>query len=215
MRNDNVYPFPATAAPATKNGTVKKTPPSRAGVTNETRRSREHLSEQEVEQLMKAAKGNRNGHRDATMILLAYRHGFRVSELVNLRWDQVDFNQAVLHVNRAKNGSPGTHPLSGVELRALRRLLRDSPQSPFLFISELKSPVTAAGFRKMIERLGASIGFPLKLHPHMFRHSCGYYLANQGVDTRSIQAYLGHRNIQHTVRYTELAADRFRGFWKD
>jgi site-specific recombinase XerD len=120
-----------------------------------------------------------------------------------------------LHVNRVKNGSPSTHPLTGVELRALRKLQRESPQSPYVFVSERGSPFTTAGFRKTVARLGEAAGFRFGVHPHMLRHACGYKLANDGVDTRSFQAYMGHKNIQHTVRYTELSPERFKGFWKD
>jgi site-specific recombinase XerD len=130
-------------------------------------------------------------------------------------WDQVDFNQAVLHVRRAKNGTPSTHPLTGREMRALRRLRREAPVSPFMFLSERGAPFTTAGFARMLERAALSAAFDIKVHPHMLRHACGFALANQGRDTRGLQAYLGHRYIQHTVRYTELSSDRFKGWWKD
>jgi type 1 fimbriae regulatory protein FimB/type 1 fimbriae regulatory protein FimE len=179
-------------------------------------RSREYLTEVEVERLIKAAGDNRNGHRDATMILVAFRHGLRVSELVALKWDAVDFDGARLHVNRRKNGSPSVHPLTGRELRALRRLQRDQePRSPHLFNSERDAPVTAGGFRKMMARLGVAAGLEFLIHPHMLRHACGYKLANKGVDTRSLQAFLGHKNITHTVRYAELSPTRFKDFWDD
>jgi integrase len=134
----------------------------------------------EVNALIEAAKANRWGHRDATMILLAFRHGLRVAELCDLRWDQVEFNAAVLHVRRVKNGTPSTHPLLGDEMRALRRLQRESAPSPFVFVSERGSPFTTAGFARMIERAAASAGLELKAHPHMLRHACGYALANKG-----------------------------------
>jgi site-specific recombinase XerD len=105
--------------------------------------------------------------------------------------------------------------LGGVELRALRRLQRESEGSPFVFVSERGAPFTTAGFAKMIERAAANAALGLKAHPHMLRHACGFALANKGRDTRALQAYLGHRNIQHTVRYTELAPDRFKNFWQD
>jgi type 1 fimbriae regulatory protein FimB/type 1 fimbriae regulatory protein FimE len=166
-------------------------------------------------QLVDAAKGNRYGHRDATMILLAYRHGFRSSELVDLRWDQVDFATATLHVRRVKQGSPSTHPILGDESRSLRRLQREQePKSPFVFTSERGSPFTTAGFARLVERAGAVAGLGFKAHPHMLRHACGFALANKGHDTRALQAYLGHKNIQHTVRYTELSPDRFKDFWR-
>jgi type 1 fimbriae regulatory protein FimB/type 1 fimbriae regulatory protein FimE len=178
-------------------------------------RTREYLTEAEVERLMKAATGNRHGHRDATMIFVAYRHGLRVSELVDLRWDQVDFRTATLHVRRVKQGTPSTHPIVGVELRALRRLQREQePKSPFVFTSERGAPFTFAGFARMIERAGVEAKFGFKPHPHMLRHACGYALANRGHDTRALQAYLGHKNIQHTVRYTELSPTQFKDFWR-
>ena len=179
-------------------------------------RSREHLTEREVERLIEAMKGNRWGHRDATMVLIAFRHGLRASELVDLRWDQVDLEHALLHVRRVKNGSPATHPLTGKELRALRRLQREQDiKSPFVFTSERGTPFTKRGFQAMVERAGKATGFDMKIHPHMLRHACGFKLANDGVDTRTIQAYLGHKSIQHTVRYTELAPTRFKSLFRD
>jgi type 1 fimbriae regulatory protein FimB/type 1 fimbriae regulatory protein FimE len=190
-------------------GTV---PPKR--VPNAELRTREYLTEAEVERLIKAAKANRHGQRDATMILLAFRHGLRAAELVDLRWDQVELGRnACLHVRRVKNGVATTHPLQGDEMRALRELKR-SADSPFVFVSERGAPFTRAGFAKMIARAGQEAGFKFGVHPHMLRHACGYTLANKGVDTRSLQAYLGHRNIQHTVRYSELSPTRFKNFWR-
>jgi integrase len=197
--------------PATDNRTVA-TPLRRP---NAELRTREYLTDAEVERLTEAAKGNRWGHRDATMVLVAYRHGFRAAELVDLRWDQIDFNRATLAVRRAKRGTPSTHPLQGDEMRALRKLQREQePKSPFVFTSERGSPFTTAGFARLVERAGAVAGFKFKAHPHMLRHACGFALANKGHDTRALQAYLGHRNIQHTVRYTELSPDRFKDFWR-
>jgi type 1 fimbriae regulatory protein FimB/type 1 fimbriae regulatory protein FimE len=197
-------------APATVKRTVT---PKR--LPNGRLRTREYMTEAEVERLMAAAKGNRYGHRDATMALVAYRHGLRASELVDLRWEQVDFRTASLHVRRVKQGTPSVHPILGGELRALRRLQRDQePKSPFVFTSERGAPFTTAGFARMIERAGIEAKLSFKAHPHMLRHACGYALANKGHDTRALQAYLGHRNIQHTVRYTELSPTRFKDFWR-
>jgi integrase len=179
-------------------------------------RSREHLTEREVERLIEAMKDNRWGHRNATMVLVAFRHGLRASELVDLHWDQIDLERALLHVRRLKNGSPATHPLTGKELRALRRLQREQElKSPFVFTSERGTPFTKRGFQAMVERAGEAAGFDMKIHPHMLRHACGFKLANDGVDTRTIQAYLGHKSIQHTVRYTELAPTRFKSLFRD
>ncbi len=178
-------------------------------------RTREYLTTTEVDQLIEAAKGNRNGHRDATMILIAFRHGLRVSELCDLRWESVDFNAACLHVRRVKRGTPATHPITGDELRMLRRLQREQePKSPFVFTSERNAPFCTAGFSRLLQRAGKAAGLKLKVHPHMLRHACGFTLANRGHDTRALQAYLGHKNIQHTVRYTELSPGRFRDFWR-
>jgi type 1 fimbriae regulatory protein FimE len=189
-------------------------PPRRQ--SNASRRKREYLTPDEVEKLLQAsAKLGRHGARDRTLILLAYRHGLRVSELVALRWDQVDLQTGVLHVARLKNGIASTHPIRGPELRALRELRRQYPDSPYLFVSELGGPLTPATVRKLITRAGEQAKLPFPIHPHMLRHSTGYKLANDGHDTRAIQQYLGHRNITHTVRYTELSPERFKGFWKD
>jgi type 1 fimbriae regulatory protein FimB/type 1 fimbriae regulatory protein FimE len=200
------------ARPTTEDGKVS--PPRR--LANRERRTREHLTPQEVEKLITAAtRVGRYGHRDATLILIAFRHGLRVSELVALRWDQVDLEQGLLHVSRLKNGVPSTHPLRGPEIRALRRLRREYGPSPYVFMTERRSAMTDSSVRKIIARAGdeAQLGFPV--HPHMLRHACGFKLANDGVDTRAIQHYLGHRNISHTVRYTELSPERFKGFWRD
>jgi integrase len=165
---------------------------------------------------MAAAKGNRWGHRDATMILVAYRHGLRAAELVDLQWTQVDFRTATLHVRRVKQGTPSVHPIVGDELRALRRLQREQdPRSPFVFTSERGAPFTTAGFARMVERAGIEAKLGFKAHVPMLRHACGYALANKGHDTRALQAWLGHKNIQHTVRYTELSPTRFKNFWRE
>jgi integrase len=182
---------------------------------NAAYRTREYLTEAEVEALIEAAKRNRYGLRDATMMLVAYRHGLRVSELVDLRWDQIDFTKATLAVRRAKQGTPATHPVLGDELRALRRLQREhEPKTPLVFTSERGSPFTTAGFQRMVERAGVAAKLAFKVHPHMLRHACGFTLANKGTDTRTLQAYLGHKNIQHTVRYTELSPNRFKNLWR-
>jgi type 1 fimbriae regulatory protein FimB/type 1 fimbriae regulatory protein FimE len=163
----------------------------------------------------RAISSGRRVNRDATLILLAYRHGLRVSELVALRWEQVDFGSGTIYINRLKHGVSSTHPLRGPELRALRQLQRDYPDSSYLFVSERRAAMAADTARGIIERAGQLAGIPFPVHPHMLRHACGFYLASRGHDTRAIQAYLGHKNIQHTVRYTELAPGRFKDFWMD
>ena len=200
--------------PATRFRECLNKPPRKR--PNAERRTREFLTPAEVESVINAAeKLGRHGHRDATMIMLGFRHGLRVSELVSLRWEQVDLSQGVLHVRRRKNGNPSSHPLHGPELRAFRRLQRDYPTSPYIFTGERKGPLTDSTVRKMVARAGVAAGLEFPIHPHMLRHAAGYKLANDGQDTRAIQHYLGHRNITHTVRYTELSPERFKDFWQD
>jgi len=196
--------------PSTENPIVT---PRRA--PNSQLRTREHLTADEVEKLIEAAKTNRYSHRDALMVLLAYRHGLRAAEVVDLRWEQVDFKTASLHIRRAKNGTPATHPPSGREMRDLRRHQWESAQSPFVFVSERGVPLSAPGFSRLVERAATAADLGIKAHAHMLRHACCYKLANDGHDTRAIQAYLGHRNIQNTTRYTALAPLRFREFFRD
>jgi type 1 fimbriae regulatory protein FimB/type 1 fimbriae regulatory protein FimE len=178
-------------------------------------RPREHLTEREVEKLMTAAKGNRWGQRDAIMILMTLRHGLRASELCELQWSDVEFETGTLHLRRAKGGVTSTHPLLGDELRALRVLKKQGDESPYMFVSERGAPFTVSGFEKLLERAGIQAKLPFKIHPHMLRHATGYALANKGVDTRTLQGFLGHRSIQSTVRYTELAPGRFKNIWKN
>jgi integrase len=199
---------------ASKMGKLLKSPPVR--VPNNASRSREYLTPAEVDAMIDAARSvGRYGQRDAGLILLSYRHALRVSELVSLRRDQVDLQAGTLHVNRLKNGTPSVHPLRGPELRALRQLFREYPDSSYIFSTERRGPMTAATVRKIVARAGEVAGIAFPVHPHMLRHATGYYLASKGQDTRAIQSYMGHKNIQHTVRYTELSPDRFKSFWRD
>jgi integrase len=195
-------------SPAQANRTV--TPLRRP---NSELRPREHLTEREIEKLIEAAKRNRWAQRDSTMILIAFRHGLRASELCGLQWSDIEFVTGTLHLRRAKGGTTATHPLLGDELRALRALKREA-QSPFVFVSERNAPFTVSGFAKLVERAGIEAKLPFKAHPHMLRHACGYALANRGTDTRTLQGYLGHRSIQSTVRYAELAPGRFKNIWR-
>ena len=183
---------------------------------NKSRRSREYLTEAEINKIITAARNiGRHGNRDAAMILLAFRHGLRVSELISLRWQQVDLKSGLLQVHRLKNGLDSTHPLFGSELRALRKVQRQYPDTQYVFLSERKSPMTASTFAKLLSRAAEMAEVGILVHPHMLRHSTGYKLANDENDTRSIQQYLGHRNIRHTTRYTELSPNKFNKFWPD
>lgn len=176
-------------------------------------REREYLTEAEVERLIASASKTRYGLRDSTLILMAYTHGLRVSEVISLRWDAVTPRD--LKVSRLKNGVDSTHPLRGRELRALGRLRKENPESRYIFVSERGAPMTASNVRKLVARLSDAAKFTFPVHPHMLRHAIGYKMANDGRDTRTIQDYLGHKSITHTVRYTQLAAGRFKGIFKD
>lgn len=206
--------MPKTQCQTPKTAKLKNLPPRKR--PNHEQRTREYLTSHEVESLRKAARSlGRYGHRDDTLILLIFRHALRVGEIISLRWEQVDLKQGLLHVRRLKNGLPATHPLRGVELRALRQLRRDAPESVYVFVSERQAPLTARTVRHIVARAGEVAKLTFPVHPHMLRHSTGFYLANQGHDTRAIQSYMGHANIKNTVIYTNLSAQRFNQFWKD
>src|SRR5262249_49851247 len=202
-------------SPNGDNGTVsRRSPPKR--VRNGERRDREHLTETEIEQLYQDAKRyGRYGPRDAVMIWMCFRHGIRVGELVALRWAaHIDFDSGTVRIERLKNGVPSVHPLSERELRGLRCLQKTS-QGRYVFTNERGAPVTEAAFRKTLARIAATVPrlAGLNVHAHMLRHSCGYALANRGMDTRSLQHFLGHRDIQNTAIYTVMAANRFDKVW--
>jgi integrase len=174
------------------------------------------LLEHEVERLIKAAGDNRHGHRDATMILIGFRHGLRAAELLALKWEAIDFNAGRIHINRIKNGVASVHPLSGRELRALCQLKREQePESPFVFTSERGAPFATIGFRKMVARLGVAAGFEFPLHPHQLRHAAGYKLARSGMSTWDLQLFMGHKNVRSTQKYVQLTDSRFKGYWRD
>ena len=176
-------------------------------------RQREYLTEAEIDKLVAAAGESRNPIRDRLLILMAFRHALRVSELVGLRWQQIHLDTATIHITRAKNGTPGNHGLQGDELRLLRALRREHPHSDFVFLSERKAPLSVDGAQKLIERFGEAAKLPFPIHAHMLRHAAGYALAARGIDTRTLQAFMGHRSIANTVIYTAVADKRIRNIW--
>jgi integrase len=200
-------------APRNVNRSVRQAMPTRPA--NAELRTREYLTPAEIEKLTKEARKGRWGHRDATLILIAYRHGLRAIELCDLEWSQVTFDRnAVLHVRRAKSGTPSVHPLRGDEVRALRELQRQTT-SNFVFETERGGPFTTDAVNRLVKRIGerATLAFPI--HVHMLRHACGFALAGKGVDTRALSHYLGHRSLQSSERYTQQSAARFKDFWRD
>jgi len=180
--------------------------------------SKDFLTEAEMKRFLDAARHGRYDARNYAMMLMAYRHGLRVSELVDLRLKDLDLETGRLYVRR-KKGSLSTHqPIEGDELRALRAWLREREQrrdarSPYLFLSE-RGPMVRQAVNYLVGEIGKRAKLRFHVHPHMLRHSTGYYLANRGYDTRLVQDYLGHKNIAHTVRYTRTAAVRFEGLWR-
>jgi integrase len=184
--------------------------------TNAELRTREYLTPAEIEKLSKAAREGRWGHRDATLILVAYRHGLRAKEACELEWSQVEFGRsAALHVRRAKGGKTGVHPIRGDELRMLTALRKAFPNSGYVFSTERGGPFTPDAVNRLVKLIGKRAGLALPVHFHMLRHSCGYKLANDGIDTRAIQDWLGHVSITHTTKYTALSPVRFKDFWRD
>jgi type 1 fimbriae regulatory protein FimB len=185
---------------------------------DKTMSDRKHLVSAEVEKLIAATKGTRHEARDRCLLLLMFRHGLRVSEACGLVLSQVDIESRVLHVKRLKDGLSTTHPLRGDEIRAIRAWLADrarmKPETDAFFVSERRRPLSRKTAWLAIRENGRRAGLPVEAHPHMLRHACGFALADQGADTRLIQDYLGHRNIQHTVRYTATNPARFERLWR-
>lgn len=179
---------------------------------HKSKRPREYLTFEEVERVLKvAATTGRFSARDYALILLMYRHGLRVGEAVRLKWDQVDLQEKTLQVQRLKNGINGIHPLAEIEVSALG----DLPQTgAYLFCGPAGLALKENTVHHIVQQAGKKAGLPFSIHPHMLRHSCGFYLINRGIDIRTIQAYMGHKQIQNTVRYTELQHTRFNGLWE-
>lgn len=206
MASAQLLPFPALG-----NVAASTSPPIRQ--PNSATRPREHLTSAEIDKLIATARDcGRCAQRDVAAIPLAYSHELRVSELVALHWPQFDLGDGAVHISCRRSGRPSTQRLRGPELRALRQLRRLWPGGQHVLQTETGVPWTEAGFRKILARTGEVAGPPWRVHPHQLWHATGYRLANDGTDT---QAYLGHANITHTLRYTELAADRFAGLWAD
>jgi integrase len=199
--------------PSTVNRSVASvSAPGRAA--NSEYRDREHLTPEEVHRLIETAKRGRHGLRDAALILMVFRHGLRAQEVCDLKWSEVQFGRnPTVFIRRVKGSDSGAHPLRGDEQRMLRELHRQYPDSAYVFTTEREGPFTTDAINRLIKRIGdrAKLSFPI--HVHMLRHACGYALANDGYDTRAIQGWLGHKQIQNTVGYTKLSPKRFEGIW--
>jgi len=181
--------------------------------TDTHERAKDFLDPDEMDRLLDAAKKGRNGIRDHVLLLMMYRHGLRVSESITLRLDAINLKKSSMWVKRIKNSLSTQQPIAGDELRAIKRYLATRDDSlPWLFVSARGQPLTRQGVNYLIAQAAkrAKLGH---VHPHMMRHSCGYYLANKGVDFRTAQDFLGHRDPKHTTRYTRVAGRRFEGLW--
>jgi type 1 fimbriae regulatory protein FimB/type 1 fimbriae regulatory protein FimE len=161
--------------------------------------------------LIKTARQNRYGLRDALMISLTYHHGLRVSELIGMRWNAVDWKRGDIAVNRLKGSKSNRQPLDGNDLRALRALYRDRTSDEWIFMGE-RGPMTRDGFSKLLRAVAARAGIK-NAHPHALRHACGHALAMKSHDMRLVQEYLGHTNVRNTARYMDGVSTRFRGIW--
>ena len=181
---------------------------------------RRFLTAKEVQAMMQAAQHGPTVYWDYCLILLAFRHGMRISELLDLHYRDLDLNEGRINVRRLKNGFSTVHPLRFDEREAIERWTQQraswkaAGKSDALFISRRGTPLSRQQAYRIIRAAGEEAGTVTHTHPHMLRHACGYELAERGADTRLIQDYLGHRNIRHTVRYTASNAARFAGIWE-
>ncbi|HCQ0627457.1 TPA: tyrosine-type recombinase/integrase [Escherichia coli] len=170
--------------------------------------TRKYLTQDEVYRLMDAAQSMSFPERNRCLIMMAFIHGFRASELLDLRLSDIDASGKQLNIRRIKNGFSTTHPLLPDEYNLIklwlkqRKLIENGVEGDWLFLSRKRRPISRQHFFSIIREAGKRAGLAVKAHPHMLRHACGFALADNGVDTRLLQDYLGHRNIQHTVRYT-------------
>jgi type 1 fimbriae regulatory protein FimB/type 1 fimbriae regulatory protein FimE len=182
---------------------------------NSAYRVREHLTASEIDKLFKALKANRHGERDWLIGLLIYRHGLRVSECCDLRWDDLDLAKRTIIVRRLKGSTDSSHYLERDEVAGLKRLQREGAKSAYVFVNERGQPFGRMGIARMIERAGEAAKLPFPVHVHMLRHSTGYALAAKGMDTRRLQHFLGHASITNTVRYTAMSPEPFKDVWRD
>lgn len=179
--------------------------------------NRTYITREEISRLLDVAKFSSDASRDCCMILLGYIHGLRVSELLDIKHSDIDLSGGTVYIRRLKNGLNTVHPLLNVEIEMLKRWYNDKGgggDNNHVFVSKAGKKLTRQFFYKQIKKYGVRAKLSISVHPHMLRHGCGYELANQGLDTRLIQDYLGHKNIRHTVIYTASNYKRFSRAWK-
>lgn len=181
-------------------------------VVNAHEKERNYITESELQKVLKAASTNRYPTRDKLIVLLLFRHGYRVSELIDIRMNYINLEEGRLWVQRNKNSLSTEHPILGDELRLIKAYLRERKEKlNYFFVNERGTPMTRQAINHILNAIGKKLG--MHLHPHMFRHGCGFYLANKGYDLRLIQDYLGHRDPKNTAIYTRTASKRFEGLF--
>jgi site-specific recombinase XerD len=197
----------------------EKRPVAKGRKPNEAYRVHEHLTEDQMAKLLAALKRNRHGHRDWLIGLLIYRHGLRVSEACDLRWDDLDLTKRTVIVRRRKGSIDSNHYLERDELAGIKLLRRQQEakgiKSAYVFVNERAEPFRRMGIARMVERAGEAAKLPFPVHVHMLRHSTGYALAAKGMDTRRLQHFLGHASITNTVKYTAMSPEPFKDIWRD
>jgi integrase len=177
---------------------------------------RNYLLPKEFDRLLVAAKDSgRHAHRNYTLILLCYRHGLRLGELMNLRWRMVDLKSKVLRVSRRRGGINSVHPLRTIELQALRTLKKDYPKSSYLFTKDRGALLSERSVSRIVSEAAVEAGIKIPVNPSTLRRGCSYALANSDHNILAIQNYLGHKNIQQTLRYMQLSSKPFKNFWRD
>jgi integrase len=178
-------------------------------------RKREHLTQDELERLFTALKGNRHGHRDYMIALVTFLHGLRVSELIDARWDDVDWRKGTIQIRRLKGSIDGVHYLERDEANGLKRLQREQdPKSRYIFTSERRNAFSRFAINKMIETAGrnAKISFPV--HPHQLRHTTGTVQANCGMDAWRLQKLMGHASMANTTKYVAMSPEPLKDAWR-
>lgn len=182
-------------------------------------KERRYLTQREVLSILEATTGHQHQIRDYTMIVMGFLHGFRVSELTSLKLSDINMESKNVYIRRLKNGLSTIHPLQPHEIIMLEQWLaiREGylqEDSEWLFVTQRGGRLSRQRFYTLLKKYGDKADLMVSAHPHMLRHACGFELAEQGIDTRLIQDYLGHRNIHHTILYTASNSSRFSRVWK-
>ena len=176
---------------------------------------RQALTQDELDRLFAALKGNRHGHRDYMMALVTFLHGLRVSELIDLRWDDIDWRKGTIAIRRLKGSIDGTHYLERDEATGLKRLQREQePKRPHIFTSERGEAFTRFAINKMIATAGQNAKITWPVHPHCLRHTTGTMQANGGMDAWRLSKLMGHASIANTTKYVRMSPEPLKDAWR-